>query len=480
MSSLHSEAPGSEDEPGFQERASLWASVRFKDVVPCTASSCPPFIGFEESRHDGPGGRVASGSHPARGRSSSPQAHQRPDGPTRRSGRTTRSTRPYMMPADELYVKVQQQYVGYILGRGGQKIKELQKNLHVKMEFDQSTHEEGYSTLTIRGGEAAVDYVKVHVNNLIQQYDSSCERGRQRGRSLSESGRAEGRATSGSSTWFRSKSRCSDTSEGDETRVVHVVPVEQTYVGAVIGKKGSTLKLLEMRCNVQMDFNRAADEQGFQKLRIAGDRRAVKDAKAGVCAIISGCGGDPAVITNSRLRHRDDSADTAYSDSDFGGRRALAALVGRWYHDENCYEVWMDGRGRDCGLTCASWSIAAQGETVGASSVPRRSIYYEGSDIFLGERCRYYLNVISEKTVTWVDESNPRIILRWSKGREGTATRGKSSKSYGGYFQRSKERDLALFGHREVVVELDTGSTFKELDQTWPSGVLQLYRWTLK
>ena len=29
-----------------------------------------------------------------------------------------------------------------------------------------------------------------------------------------------------------------------------------------------------------MDFNRAADEQGFQKLRIAGDRRAVKDAKA--------------------------------------------------------------------------------------------------------------------------------------------------------------------------------------------------------
>eukprot|EP00435_Cladocopium_sp_Y103_P069977 s242_g34.t1 len=344
-------------------------------------------------------------------------------------------------------VQVEQKYVGYILGVSGRTIRKIAKENEVKMFFDQSTCEQGYSTLNIAGTPAAVEGAKaVSEFKVSEQY-----------------GLAIGRAY--------------------ESSVV--VQLEPAVVGMIIGPKGQTVQRLEREFNVKINIKNSLSYQGFSKLCILGDADSAKQAEARILQIAKGwCGSRGETHQAQRGRLRECASETSYSSraaslassngsdcgpgsgqDDFGnqqgagvgqdgnktqsqsqnprGRRWLPwaptaylrskmqHLLGRWYCNERCYEVCVDHWG--C-LKCTSWCIDDMSKDAGEAGEARKAgnghmpcaIYHQGHDIFMGERCRFFLNSLTTSVAVWGDEQCPGISLRWLRSRFNEPSAGKA------------------------------------------------------
>lgn len=110
-------------------------------------------------------------------------------------------------------------------------------------------------------------------------------------------------------------------------------------------------------------------------------------------------------------------------------RTKMEHLLGRWYCNEHCYEVRMDDGGY---LKCTSWRIDGMSRDAGEARKAEsehmpRAIYYQGYDIFMGERCRFFLNSLTTSVAVWGDEQCSGVSLRWSRSRFNELSAGKAS-----------------------------------------------------
>lgn len=124
-------------------------------------------------------------------------------------------------------------------------------------------------------------------------------------------------------------------------------------------------------------------------------------------------------------------------------RTKMEHLLGRWYCNERCYEVRVDDGG--C-LKCTSWCIddmskdAGEARKAGSAHMPR-AIYHQGYDIFMGERCRFFLNSMTTSVAVWGDEQCPGVSLRWSRSRFNELSAGKASHKIRFHVLGSKKRE---------------------------------------
>eukprot|EP00928_Gymnodinium_smaydae_P017648 TRINITY_DN16751_c0_g1_i1.p1 TRINITY_DN16751_c0_g1~~TRINITY_DN16751_c0_g1_i1.p1 ORF type:complete len:361 (+),score=68.71 TRINITY_DN16751_c0_g1_i1:245-1327(+) len=75
--------------------------------------------------------------------------------------------------AKEIDVQVEQRYVGWLLGKSGSVLREIEGAALVKISIDQSTREHGFSTVRIRGGAAEVARAKSIVEEKLEQADKA-------------------------------------------------------------------------------------------------------------------------------------------------------------------------------------------------------------------------------------------------------------------------------------------------------------------
>jgi len=110
---------------------------------------------------------------------------------------------------DTIAINVPQNLVGFIIGKAGSQIIEISGQTGARVQFDQSTAYQGYSTLHISGSPEAVIAAKTLVEEKLQEpvseWPPSAAQGGSRGRSRSRHDRV-GNSTSPSMGWEHSHS----------------------------------------------------------------------------------------------------------------------------------------------------------------------------------------------------------------------------------------------------------------------------------
>lgn len=98
-------------------------------------------------------------------------------------------------------------------------------------------------------------------------------------------------------------------------------------------------------------------------------------------------------------------------------RTALSALLGRWYGVGNgqCYEVSLVvcAQSKLTNLTVRSWPLS-EGTAVSKESITW-PIKLEGDDVLLGDGRMLYLDAVTDKEATWLDETKPNAKCRWTR-----------------------------------------------------------------
>jgi far upstream element-binding protein len=147
--------------------------------------------------------------------------------------------------------------VGYVIGKGGEMIRNLQERAGVKMTVFQESSEatEEDKQLRIIGIPDKVDYARQLVNDLLTEKEIETVR-------------------------LKSNSSKSLTNEYGTSRVNNIeVPVPPQYIGLVIGKGGESIRRIQQEtgCKVQFDTTKS-DPQGNKICQIGGHPDAVSRA----------------------------------------------------------------------------------------------------------------------------------------------------------------------------------------------------------
>eukprot|EP00930_Biecheleria_cincta_P029737 TRINITY_DN20654_c0_g2_i2.p1 TRINITY_DN20654_c0_g2~~TRINITY_DN20654_c0_g2_i2.p1 ORF type:complete len:1048 (+),score=227.44 TRINITY_DN20654_c0_g2_i2:105-3248(+) len=201
------------------------------------------------------------------------------------------------------------------------------------------------------------------------------------------------------------------------------VNVERNFVGYLIGHKGRTIRRLSETLSVLLVFDQSSiDDEGYCTLHISGDKLKVEKAKAFLQSKMKEeewwttlFSSGAAAGTTDKEAHFQASAGIMAPSKLL--RAALAALLGRWYGDGDgkCYEVSLGAcaQSKYSSLTVRSWPLS-EGDDVPEKS-SEQPIRYEGDDVLLGKSQRLYLDAVSDKQATWVNEAKPDSKLCWNR-----------------------------------------------------------------
>lgn len=64
-------------------------------------------------------------------------------------------------------IEIDSNKVGMVIGRGGAKIREIQENFNVHVKIDREAGQNGYTGVTIRGDDTAIESAKTYIQNLV-------------------------------------------------------------------------------------------------------------------------------------------------------------------------------------------------------------------------------------------------------------------------------------------------------------------------
>ncbi|KAJ6638338.1 hypothetical protein Bhyg_11073 [Pseudolycoriella hygida] len=64
-------------------------------------------------------------------------------------------------------IEIDSNKVGIVIGRGGAKIREIQDNFKVHVKIDREAGQNGYTGVTIRGDDTAIENAKTYIQELV-------------------------------------------------------------------------------------------------------------------------------------------------------------------------------------------------------------------------------------------------------------------------------------------------------------------------
>lgn len=158
--------------------------------------------------------------------------------------------------AEELELRVEQRFVGSLIGRAGETISEIKAQSGAIVQFDQETAWRGYSILRVSGSGSCVRRATSLIDARLAELKA--EEPQQPGRT------GAGREARGSR---------------EETMELLV---EHRFVGSLIGKGGETINGVKESSGASVSFDREPPHKGFGLLRVTGSAESV--AKA--CALV--------------------------------------------------------------------------------------------------------------------------------------------------------------------------------------------------
>lgn len=160
------------------------------------------------------------------------------------------------MLALEAEFYVEQCLVGWMIGKAGATLKEIEHAYQVKIAVDQSTKNQGYSKVKIGGAASFVQLAAEHVNNSLA-------------RASVGSNSVDGSETIGPFLL--------DAPPGDGPDTLYEeMHIDQRYVGWLLGKSGGVIREIEQASGCKVSINQESRNQGFSKAQLHGvvDERA--------------------------------------------------------------------------------------------------------------------------------------------------------------------------------------------------------------
>ncbi|CAK0844333.1 unnamed protein product [Prorocentrum cordatum] len=140
-------------------------------------------------------------------------------------------------------VQIEQKLVGYLLGKGGGLCREIEQECGVRIKIDQSSRDQGFSTVHIDGPPAQVAAAKQLVLGKLSQVGGAPLAG----------------------------------SAGETTMQLQV---EQKWVGWLLGKSGSVLKEMELGTGAKISINQATKMEGYSVAVVSGTTPQIQSAYA--------------------------------------------------------------------------------------------------------------------------------------------------------------------------------------------------------
>jgi len=146
-------------------------------------------------------------------------------------------------PVEEA-MQIDQQWVGWLIGKGGGVTREIETLTGAKVSIDQSTKMLGYSTVKVSGEAAAVEMAKQRISASLERMLSSG---------------AQGAASTPGGTSVK-------------------VKIEQQWVGWIVGKGGAVVKEMETATGAKLSMNQETKALGYSVCTISGHAAAVAAA----------------------------------------------------------------------------------------------------------------------------------------------------------------------------------------------------------
>lgn len=150
-------------------------------------------------------------------------------------------------------MRIDRNLVGYIIGRGGETIKQIKAKSKAKVWFDEATKQMSEASLCFEGTEASIAEAKVLVKQAI--------------------------------AWEKEKA---SKAPGEAAKEREQMRIEQTVVGLIIGPSGETLKWIQSESKAHLNMDQSSRTVGYSTLTLTGTGNALSKAKALVSEFISG------------------------------------------------------------------------------------------------------------------------------------------------------------------------------------------------
>jgi rRNA processing protein Krr1/Pno1 len=145
---------------------------------------------------------------------------------------------------------MEQRLVGWIIGRGGTTLKEVENTYGVKVSLDQASKEAGYSKVRISGGASLVQQAAEHMNTSLAR---------------AVVGRNEGGDMTAIGPFLM------DSPPGPGPEMVEELHIEQRFVGWLLGKSGAVIREIEGTSGCKISMNQATRNMGYTIAQLHGN-----------------------------------------------------------------------------------------------------------------------------------------------------------------------------------------------------------------
>eukprot|EP00931_Biecheleriopsis_adriatica_P057562 TRINITY_DN34162_c0_g1_i1.p1 TRINITY_DN34162_c0_g1~~TRINITY_DN34162_c0_g1_i1.p1 ORF type:complete len:614 (-),score=145.98 TRINITY_DN34162_c0_g1_i1:105-1946(-) len=150
-------------------------------------------------------------------------------------------------------MQIKQRYIGWLLGRGGGAIGEIEQESGCKVCINQDSKAMGYSVAQLHGTPAQREQARSAIEESIQRAKAS----------------------------------------GDSRTSEETVQIEQKWVGWLLGKRGGLAKEIEQESGANVTIDQSTKELGYSTVRITGNADQVDHARDRINASLEKAGAAP-------------------------------------------------------------------------------------------------------------------------------------------------------------------------------------------
>lgn len=253
---------------------------------------------------------------------------------------------------------IEQQWVGWVLGKGGCVMKEIEESSGATISLNQETKDEGYSVATIKGTLQQTAKAKEIISEKLRQVCRDSENPPavtlgsgvvgskiSIGGALRNSHRPH--ATGGGAGWSSSDTSLrGGNSVGSPAMSTGDIQIDQACVGWILGKGGAVLKEIEAASGAKVSLDQSTKQMGYSTAQITGMEHQVQEAARLIEDKVAQAdpnhgGGVGSHADGSSPQVKEGDIVEAYWEH---GDKWLPAQASIVQHDGTIVVVWSNGR----------------------------------------------------------------------------------------------------------------------------------------
>lgn len=157
-------------------------------------------------------------------------------------------------------LRIEQKWVGWLLGSGGKTVREIEAETGAKISIDQSCKDMGYSTVKVSGSSLAIQLAQQRIQGSLAMVSPSAS-GTPAVSAADPLAALSKVAAAGTGATGALPGQSSQTE----------LQVEQKWVGWILGKSGIVLKEIELQSGAGVEIDQSTKAMGYSTVRIHGD-----------------------------------------------------------------------------------------------------------------------------------------------------------------------------------------------------------------